>query len=591
MKTGKSFCNPQPQRAFHHLDALRQAMQTQNPKGADFLQYLLHGDIKRGKGFWKSNCQHTHEVYQQLLQQYPQLQTENPFDQTPVKDKEAMVVVSDARLLDSTQQAQVTTFLQTGQPRVVFAGGPASKIASILYALNAPQQTDIRFIIDSAKFSNESSSASYAHINHANALNAEFKNSGPGILPTLIKRNLFTEKDATIALVPNYRKVDLWLKNLRLNDLPVYLGNVMHGFVQQLKRLFSLPNEHDFSRLAGQKSIRIIHWLTQKTGVQLTLKSQRQRALFAYFDYKSHAHSFKENQQLKNFPGLTSRKLDKAEVIHFYSKDACKYICSVDLFPDNDCFVHGFDQVIRNLCQDIGVQYLQNQRICEVFYHPQLQKVVAIQLHDQTNDTTQFLPITHLGLSLGPKVTYRYKNRQGFAKQQPVPRQILATGVSCQVLFKITDHNRFSEFPFTGAQQTHFVEMAHNNDYVLVKLTGGGNIADTHYSRSYAINALANLLSVIQPDSGLAFFDVVCAWPCSRGINASNNGQLVRIADNSVIRFGEGGTGMTKMASNAQIMLDMLSLEHGLDNNMTTHWHEYKHTIIDYRKRTDNIMT
>ena len=139
-------------------------------------------------------------------------------------------------------------------------------------------------------------------------------------------------------------------------------------------------------------------------------------------------------------------------------------------------------------------------------------------------------------------------------------------------------------------QQTHFVEMVHNDDYVLVKLTGGGNIADKRYSRSYAINALANLLSVIQPDSGLEFVDVVCAWPCSRGINASNNGQLVRIADNCVIRFAEGGTGMTKMASNAQIMLDMLSLDHGLDTSMITRWCDYKHTIIDHREKTQKVM-
>ena len=100
----------------------------------------------------------------------------------------------------------------------------------------------------------------------------------------------------------------------------------------------------------------------------------------------------------------------------------------------------------------------------------------------------------------------------------------------------------------------------------MVKLTGGGNIGTKYYSRSYGINALANMLRVITPESGLTFYDVVSAWPCSRGTNASNNGQLVRLSDNFVIRFAEGGTGMSKMASNAQIMLDMLGLDHGLDD-------------------------
>ncbi len=590
MKPSESFCNPQPQRAFIRIDDLKQAMQLQNRQGADFLMYLLEGDIKQGKGFWKTSCQQTQRIYQQLLSEFPQLSTENPFDSEQIKDKDSPVVISDASLLDRDQQKQVAEFLQSGQQRIVFAGGPASKIASILCGLKYRNQADIRFIIDSAKFANESSSASYAHINHANALNAEFENTGLGILPTLIKRNLFGEQDASIALVPGYRKVDFWLKNLRLRDLPIYLGNVVHGFVQQIKQLLSIPNEHHLSRLAGQKSVSIIHWLEQKTGAQLLLQSQRHRAFFAHFGYKAHLHSIKENRQLKNCLGLLSSKLSKEDIAHFYSASACAHVSSIDVFPENACFVHGFDQVIQKLCDDIDVKYQQGNAICEVFYEHNLQKVVAVMLQDTAGDKTRFLPVTHLGLSLGPKAKYRYKHEQGFDSRGPVPEQTLATGVSSQVLFKITDKSRFTEFPFTGLQQTHFVEMVHNDDYVLVKLTGGGNIADKRYNRSYAINALANLLSVIQPDSGLEFVDVVCAWPCSRGINASNNGQLVRIANNCVIRFAEGGTGMTKMASNAQIMLDMLSLDHGLDTSMITRWCDYKHTIIDHREKTQKVM-
>jgi hypothetical protein len=94
---------------------------------------------------------------------------------------------------------------------------------------------------------------------------------------------------------------------------------------------------------------------------------------------------------------------------------------------------------------------------------------------------------------------------------------------------------------------------------------------------------MASLLRVIGPGTGLEFEDVICAWPCSRGINSPNNGQIVRLADNAVCRFGEGGTGMSKMATNAQSMLDLLQLDWKLPSRLRLDEDLYRHTIIDRR--------
>jgi hypothetical protein len=83
----------------------------------------------------------------------------------------------------------------------------------------------------------------------------------------------------------------------------------------------------------------------------------------------------------------------------------------------------------------------------------------------------------------------------------------------------------------------------------------------------------------------LQFEDVICAWPCARGVNPSNNGQIVRMADNAVCRFGEGGTGMSKMGSNAQTMLDLLSLPWPAPEHLRVADALFRHTIIDRRSR------
>lgn len=104
------------------------------------------------------------------------------------------------------------------------------------------------------------------------------------------------------------------------------------------------------------------------------------------------------------------------------------------------------------------------------------------------------------------------------------------------------------------------------------------------------IPSLAHMLSVLGPDSGVRFEAVLSAWPCTRGINASNNGQVARLADNFAVRFAEGGTGMSKMGTNAQTLLDMIGLPHGLPCGLALPLSLYDHTIIDRRLTTRRTL-
>jgi hypothetical protein len=203
-----------------------------------------------------------------------------------------------------------------------------------------------------------------------------------------------------------------------------------------------------------------------------------------------------------------------------------------------------------------------------------------------------FIPLSYIGLSLGPTATYRFSLAKNWWQRlcdkllinQPVPHQTIATGFTCQLLFKIVDREKFKVLPHTGLKQTHFVEIGRWDNFVLLKLTSGGNIGLPVYSRSYALGALANMFRLLTPGCGLEFLDVVCAWPGTRGINGPNNGQVVRLAENAVVRFGEGGTGMSKMGTNAQTILDMIGLQHGLKEDISMNLDVYSHTIIDNRR-------
>jgi hypothetical protein len=98
------------------------------------------------------------------------------------------------------------------------------------------------------------------------------------------------------------------------------------------------------------------------------------------------------------------------------------------------------------------------------------------------------------------------------------------------------------------------------------------------------------MLSILTPDSGLIFETVLSAWPFARGINATHNGQRVGLADNCVVRIAEGGTGMSKMGSNAQTLLDMIGCPELLPGELRIPYEFYSHTLIDQRKKLTSAM-
>ncbi|HUQ36994.1 MAG TPA: hypothetical protein VM144_11520 [Aestuariivirga sp.] len=602
--------NPAPDMRFGTINDLRLEMTRLNEAGDGFLDYLLAGHYSEGKGVWINGGGAARQFYDALLAVNPHLACESPFGtyfrHDSVRERgENRILIRGLTSAPPQHKAIIETHRQrrmSGEAAsiAVFSGGPAAKVSALLCTLPAMREKvalEISFILDGAEQSNESGSASYEHVNHANALNAERDNTGFGILKSAVLRALLGEPDPSVALSMNYAKVDLWPRAVTLRDIPVFLLNELHGLLQILRHHLNAVDDHTRSRLASKKSTEILTFIERELGIALRLDNQRKRAIFLYFTKKHFALSLRDNAELRASVGLQPIALSAAALTEFYGASILKRIVAADLFSENACINHGLDEICRSELVKQGVSYLHRRRIAEIYFEEGSNgdpcRAAGIVIQDVASGEETCLPVDYLGLSLGPTATYHFERATNFMDRwcdrfdvgMAVPYQTIATGISAQVLFRIVDQDLARCIPFSGMKQTHFVEMGRTASHVLMKLTCGGTIGLPVYSRSYGISALASILRVITPDMGLQFEDVICAWPCSRGINPSNNGQIVRLADNAVCRFGEGGTGMSKMGSNAQTMLDLLGLPWPAPQDLRMPDDLFRHTIVDKRNR------
>jgi hypothetical protein len=599
--------NKVPDPVFRTLDELRTEMTCINHKGAEFLDYLLAGDYFEGKGVWVNGRDEVRAFYDEMLSAAPHLVSESPYGEwfrtkmvrTQGENQILLRHVGNAPSGHQEVMKEHVRLRSEGSvpSACVFAGGPAAKIAAVI-AASGRGEHNVSYLLDGAEQSNESGSASYEHVNHANGLAAEHDNTGLGILFSALSRALKGEPNPAVALDYDYRKIDLWPRAVKIRDLPIYAGNEFHGWLQRLKTLMGVQNDHTKSRLASKASTQILTFLEELHDCSLRIDNTVKRAIFLYFTEKQYAISRKDNEDLRSNVGLRPETLTANQLASFYGSEFPSRVLAGDIFPENACIRHGFDGVCRRLLQSLGARDLHRYRITEIYLdnhpsEPGRMVVRGLAAEDLARGDVKCIPVDHLGLSLGPTATFHYATNRGgdvganrlFRGCRPVPYQTIATGMSAQVRFRITDPKRVAVLPFTGMKQTHFVEIGRSSSHVLMKLTCGGMIGLPIYSRSYGISAIASMLRVITPGMGLRFEDVICAWPCTRGVNPTNNGQVVRIAENAAVRFGEGGTGMSKMGTNAQTLLDLAGVPWVLPEALRLNESLYRHTVIDNRHK------
>ena len=92
---------------------------------------------------------------------------------------------------------------------------------------------------------------------------------------------------------------------------------------------------------------------------------------------------------------------------------------------------------------------------------------------------------------------------------------------------------------------SHWTIISHNEEYMLVRSTCGGNTGSEAYMPSHFLNMIANTRRMF----GESFIGIVSAYGCVRAVNYKNSTQFADVADGLVISYGKGGTGNTKRAS------------------------------------------
>jgi hypothetical protein len=124
-----------------------------------------------------------------------------------------------------------------------------------------------------------------------------------------------------------------------------------------------------------------------------------------------------------------------------------------------------------------------------------------------------------------------------------------ATGVSINAVFKKTAN--FGEISVTNS---HWTKIAENEEYAIVRITGGGNTGLEEYNPAYALNVLANTRRIF----GDNLIGIISAYGCSRAVNAKNSTEWSILAKGFIVSYGKGGTGNTKRHFEAMKALSKL---------------------------------
>ena len=121
--------------------------------------------------------------------------------------------------------------------------------------------------------------------------------------------------------------------------------------------------------------------------------------------------------------------------------------------------------------------------------------------------------------------------------------------------------------------------LAHNDLYILMRITGGGNTGCEDYNPAYFLNLIANTERIFGHE---ALVGIISTYGCPRSINARNSTEFFKAA-NVLISYGKGGTGNTKRHAEAAIGL----LELGFNKSVLDFFE--RHSSLTAKKMVETI--
>lgn len=467
---------------------------------------------------------------------------------------------------------------------LVSVGGPAAIDTALLASINENRQQIDQNTFISGPFSesNLAFSALQLHVRHGTALNADRHLTGHSLIWPFLKRNII---GCTVdeALDPDFRKIDLKFSSITAEKLIIYIRNEFNWLWQFARYQLGLITEHDLNRLESALSQDILHQIEHMIGVNLSSNANRdpKQSISIHVDLTSEGSEATrvENQLMKQTVGIESVTLSDDEKSFFFGEQKTN-IVQATRYPNDGNMLLEAQHIEEEILMKSGAHCLK-EHITHVLFAEEANVPKKIRLAGVITENGQFIYASHLHLSLGYKAKFKFdkpkdstfyrnlinKTKNGLNISPPVPGHSLtvATGTSINAIFKSNAYLKkiietYGTTPQFAVTNSHWTLLAMNEEYILMRITGGGTTGQENYNPAYFLNLIANTERIFGRGT---LVGILSTYGCPRSINARNSTEFFK-AGNVLVSYGKGGTGNTKRHAEAVIAL----LELGFDKKI-----------------------
>lgn len=458
---------------------------------------------------------------------------------------------------------------------LVTIGGPAALDTSLIASLmNTTKLFRNVHISGPFKESNLAYSALQLHVRHGTALNAEADLTGHALLFPFIVRNTLGLSIENI-LDPDFLKIDIKVSNLTLKKVRIYLGNEINWLSQMIRQRLGLLTEHDLNRFESTFSQDVLHYIENKTQVPFSSNANMHPkdsiSIHVDLTHSSSEKTAENNELILRTADVESCSLTDEEKKFFFG-DQHNNVIHATRYPNDGClFLETQRKKIELLLKNGGES--QEKYVTHILFAGEKQEKIHVA-GVVTNDE-QFIYASHVHVSPGYKAKFQFgeTNADNFVRNifnrtenmlqlsPPVPghRLTVATGVSVNALMRNTKHlqkiiDKYGTTPQFAVTNSHWTLLSKDSDYLLMRVTGGGNTGSETYNPAYFLNLIANTRRIFGNDT---LVGIVSSYGCPRSINARNSTEFFKAA-NVFISYGKGGTGNTKRHAEAILALQEL---------------------------------
>lgn len=500
------------------------------------------------------------------------------------------VLISDIRDFDEYYEIYQKN-RQENKSALLNVGGPAAEHQTLISSMvDSIRQKLYHRIFLTASYgdSNAWHSAKQSHARHANALNADKSLTGHKLLKIIFLRKLFGEDIAQI-LEPDYVKIDVDF-TLDFKKLQIYFGNEINWLKQRYLEAKGQLTEHDINRIEAKISQDIKDIIKEVTGLDIagrTGNPQETSAIHIALTENEAKNLKHENTQFEKV-GIKSEALTNEEIKSLFGDK--KIIKAYKYFYDTYMKFDDHAEIAK-YAQDQGAKWIEGEEITRIFLIPN-EKSNA-QMAGVLTKNGQFIYADKLHFTGGYMVDYEFDTQNSPSRfnsdsilrnifnkiydlssmSKPLNNEITtATGVSITAIFKKSDEmkTRLEKFGSTGeiaVTNSHWTMIIENEDYVVMRMTGGGNTGSESYKSSYFLNIMSNTREIFGDD----LIGIVSTYGCPRAVNAKNSTEFAKIAEGFIISYGKGGTGYTKKESESALGLMML----GFDEEVVEYFNQF----------------